>query len=211
MERSGVRCVAMTRARQVGPRRATVVRCGLGLLVILGPACPGDDGEDTGAGTTGGTTMVADDGTGPGVTGSEGSTSPGDTTGGTTLGTTLGMDESSSGGESSSGEPVEEVFFPEVLAIVQAECFCHRGPMVAGQLDLNDDVAYGSLLDVPAPQAPDVSYVSPGDPDNSYLYLKLVGEQLSVGGSGTRMPQGGVLTDDQILRVRHWILTGAQP
>lgn len=202
----------MTRAFEVGPRGATVVRCGLGLLLILGTACPGDDGEDTGAGTTG-TTMVPDDSTGPGVTGSEGSTSAEGTTDGegTTGGTTTGVDESSSGGESSTGEPVEEVFFPEVLAIFQAECFCHRGPMVAGQLDLNDDVAYDSLLDVPAPQAPDVSYVSPGDPDNSYLYLKLAGEQLSVGGSGTRMPQGGVLTDDQILLVRSWILSGAQP
>jgi hypothetical protein len=98
-----------------------------------------------------------------------------------------------------------------VLAVIQAECFCHRSDTFTGQLDLRDEAAYASLVGVPAAQAPALDRVTPGAADESYLYLKLTGEQATVGGAGTRMPQGGVLTDDQILRVRNWILTGAQP
>lgn len=184
---------------------------GLSFFFTLGVAC-GDDGDgETMAGSSGGegstTSGPGSSSSGEPDTGSSGGESS--SSGG---GTTMVSDESSSGGgESSTGEPVEEVFFPEVLAIFQAECFCHRSPMPSGMLDLNDAVAYDSLVNVPAVQAPTVDYVTPGDAGSSYLYLKLIGEQATVGGGGTRMPQGGVLTDDQILLVRNWILSGAQP
>jgi len=198
----------------LGLRGSSVARHGLSVLFTLVAACGGDDEEETGAGSE--TTVAATDSTGPGegttTTGAEGTTTTGEESTGPEPGTdsTTAADESSSGGESTTGEPFEEVFFPEVLAIIQAECSCHRSPMPAAQLDLSDDAAYDSLVNVPSGQAPGVNRVTPGDPDNSYLYLKLTGEQASVGGGGTRMPQGGVLPDDQILLVRNWIGSGAQ-
>jgi hypothetical protein len=196
----------------VGRRGSIVVGLGLSLSFMLGVACGDDQGGETMAGSSGGTTVSPPDSTGPGTltvsssgadvsTGSEGSSG----------GTTMAIDGTSSSGDSSEETAIPEVFFPEVLTIFQAECFCHRTPMPASMLDLDDDAAYDSIVNVPAPQAPAVNYVTPGDPDNSYLYLKLTGEQLSVGGSGTRMPQGGMLTDDQIDLVRYWILGGALP
>jgi hypothetical protein len=183
---------------------------GLSLLFTLGIACGDDtDGEtmagssEGGGSTTSGQSSSSSGGLDTGSSGGESSGSGGETT--------TGEESSSDGGESSTGAPVEEVFFPEVLAIIDAECFCHTSPMPSGMLDLNAAVAYDSLVNVPAVQAPTVNYVTPGDLDNSYLYLKLTGEQATVGGGGTRMPQGGMLTDEQLLVVRNWILSGAQP
>jgi hypothetical protein len=196
----------------VGPLGSIVVRCGLSVLFTVVTACGEDDG-------TGGTAESSEGGelgtSGPGSTGpagstsSEGSTGPDASTGGTTTGA---ADDTSTTSGSSEETAIPEVFFPEVLAIIQAECSCHRSPMPAGQLDMRDDMAYDSLVGVPSAQAPEVDRVSPGDPENSYLYLKLLGEQGSVGGGGTRMPQGGsMLPDDQLDLVRYWILGGAQP
>lgn len=194
-------------------RRAVAARVGASILFVLAAVGCGDDGEgETMAGSETGSVGSSDSETTANVDSS--GTPPADTGSSDSEGSSSGeattMATGSEGSESSTGEPVE-VFFPEVLAIIQAECFCHRGMEAAGMLDLDDDLAYDSLVNVPAPQAPGVNYVTPGDPDQSYLYLKLAGEQTSVGGSGTRMPQGGMLTDDQLLLVRNWILSGAQP
>lgn len=180
-------------------------------MFSLGVACGDDDGGETMAGSTGGTT-APDPSTGP----EEGTSSSGADVSTSSEGTgssTMAVDGSSSSSSSEGGEEtaIPEVLFPEVLAIFQEECFCHRTPEPASMLDLDDDAAYDSIVNVPAPQAPDVSYVTPGDPDDSYLYLKLLGEQATVGGSGSRMPQGGVLPDDQLDLVRYWILGGALP
>jgi hypothetical protein len=193
--------------------RGPVVACGLfSVLFTVTAACGDDEGSDATAGASEAgelTTSGPGSSTGPGTsTGPEGSTGPDASSSG---GTTSAVDESTTSG-SSEETAIPEVFFPEVLAIFQVECFCHRSPMPSGMLDLNDDMAYDSLVDVPSVQVPEVNRVTPGDPDNSYLYLKLIGEQASVGGGGTRMPQGGgMLPDDQIDLVRHWILGGAQP
>ena len=176
---------------------------------MLGIACGDDTGGETMAGSSGGTTVSPPDSTGPSSSSSSGadvSTGSESSSGGTTM----AVDSTSTGG-SSEETAIPEVFFPEVLTIIQDRCFCHRGAMPSGMLALDDDVAYDSLVNVPAPQAPDVNYVTPGDPDQSYLYLKLTGEQTTVGGSGTRMPQGGTLTEEQLDTVRYWILGGAQP
>ena len=204
-----------------GVRRGpAIARIGLSIFFALGSglalaACGDDDGGDTGAGSTTGSGPDDTTTTSVGQVDSSSSGEPGTSSTGPEVtsseGTSAGEETSSGGEESTTGEPVEEVFFPEVLAIFQDECFCHRGPMPSGGLDLDDDAAYDSLVNVEAPQAPGVNYVTPGDSGNSYLYLKLTGEQASVGGSGTQMPQGGMLTPEQLDTVRNWIDSGAQP
>jgi hypothetical protein len=198
----------------VGPLGSVVACCLFSVLFTVTAACGDDEGSDATVGasedgelTTSGPGSTGS--TGPGSsTGPEGSTGPEASSGGTTS----PADDTSTSSGSSEETAIPEVFFPEVLAIFEAECFCHRSPMPSGMLDLNDDMAYDSLVGVPSVQVPEVNLVTPGDPGNSYLYLKLIGEQTSVGGGGTRMPQGGgMLPEDQIDLVRYWILGGAQP
>lgn len=189
-----------------------VARLGcMGLVMLVGAAgCPGGDDGETMAGSSGGDVTTSTSEGGSTSTGEPGSSSSGPG-GSSSEGTTSAVDDTSTSSDGGEETAIPEVFFPEVLAIFQAECFCHRSPMPAAALDLNDDAAYDSIVSVPSAQAAGVDRVSPGDADGSYLYLKLLGEQLSVGGAGTRMPQGGVLPDDQLDLIRHWILGGAQP
>jgi hypothetical protein len=69
-------------------------------------------------------------------------------------------------------------------------------------------VAYDQIVNVPARERPALMYVTPGDPDSSYLVQKLEG---LTGLPGKRMPFSGppYLTDGQILILKRWIATGA--
>jgi hypothetical protein len=81
---------------------------------------------------------------------------------------------------------------------------CHGTAQMAG-LDLRAGVSYGSLVDVRATSEP-FPRVSPGDPDGSYLVIKLEGRQ-SV---GSRMPQTGSPLDSiDLANIRNWISQGA--
>jgi hypothetical protein len=65
------------------------------------------------------------------------------------------------------------------------------------------------LVRVPSTQAP-VDLVVPGDLSNSYLYAKLNGTYRDLGGSGSSMPLGGMLSPEEIGLVGAWIQTGAR-
>lgn len=81
---------------------------------------------------------------------------------------------------------------------------CHGSAQMAG-LDLRSGASYGDLVGVRATSEPIVRVI-PGDPDGSYLVIKLEGRQ-SV---GARMPQTGSPLDSIDLgNVRNWISTGA--
>lgn len=88
---------------------------------------------------------------------------------------------------------------------------CHVGPFGAGNLVLEANAAYDELVgvepDVFAARAAGYLLVDPGDPDNSFLLLKLIGPPLSM---GSRMPSvGPPLPAEQIEMVRSWIRAGA--
>lgn len=88
------------------------------------------------------------------------------------------------------------------------QCHAPQGtrPPIGG-LNLTNAVAYASLVNVPAPERRTLNYVTPGDPENSYLIHKLEGSHSIV---GQRMPFGGpYLSSNQILVIRRWIETGA--
>lgn len=91
--------------------------------------------------------------------------------------------------------------------------YCHAAgidPPAAG-LDLYDG-AYENIVDRPSTQVPMMMLVAPGDPQASYLWHKLVGTHLDVGGEGEAMPATGYsLDDDTLLRIETWILAGAPP
>jgi hypothetical protein len=85
---------------------------------------------------------------------------------------------------------------------------CHAPPVEAG-LDLSPGVAWGQLVDVPSTQAPTMARVVPGDAEASYLYRKLANTHVEAGGSGTLMPPGFGLANNEVAIVAAWIEAGA--
>jgi len=81
---------------------------------------------------------------------------------------------------------------------------CHSSRGVAGGLSLADDD--GLLERLLGPSSVDgLNLVEPGSPEDSYLFLKITGDYVDVGGEGSRMPSGGRLSaaDEQL--VSDWI------
>jgi len=84
---------------------------------------------------------------------------------------------------------------------------CHAGAGAPEGLQLDANHSYALLVGVPSTEQPNVLRVSPGNPDSSYLVLKLQG---SSGISGQRMPFGGpYLPQSTIDVIRQWISDGA--
>jgi hypothetical protein len=84
---------------------------------------------------------------------------------------------------------------------------CHAGAGAPEGLQLDAAHSYALLVGVPSTEQPNVLRVKAGDPDDSYLVLKLEG---SAGISGVRMPFGGpYLPQSTIDVIRQWISAGA--
>jgi hypothetical protein len=103
-------------------------------------------------------------------------------------------------------------FATDIVPLLKSRCvMCHLPGAEQAGLALHPKGGYANLIDVKSTQSPLVR-VSPGKPDDSYLYRKLTGTQAQVGGSGERMPFGdATLTAEEIERVRRWIKGGAKP
>ena len=97
----------------------------------------------------------------------------------------------------------------EVAPIMTQRCvMCHIAGAAQGGLDLYTNL-WGAIVNVKSTQSA-LNLVEPGDPDKSYLYLTLTGDQLSAGGSGAQMPfQAGQLDAAQLELIRTWIAQGA--
>ncbi len=106
------------------------------------------------------------------------------------------------------GPSNEEVSFAaDVQPILSGSCAvsdCHAGASPAQGLDLSAGASYAALVGVQAAQRPDLQRVHPGEPDSSYLVLKIEGGQ-----GISRMPPGGALQAEQIATIRSWIEEGA--
>lgn len=69
--------------------------------------------------------------------------------------------------------------------------------------------AWDQLVGVPSDQVPSMDLVEPGETQQSYLWHKLSGTFLQVGGSGQPMPYASALPPDQLAVVQAWIEGGA--
>lgn len=98
-----------------------------------------------------------------------------------------------------------------VLTPSCASALCHRGtPSPYTPLSLEDGQSWGNLVNRPASQAPSILLVNPGQPEASYLMLKMLGTVGSAGSVSTRMPPNApILPSDQVEAVRAWIARGA--
>ncbi|NJK31464.1 MAG: hypothetical protein HC927_03040 [Deltaproteobacteria bacterium] len=102
---------------------------------------------------------------------------------------------------------MELSFEVDVYPILQDNCSCHVGGSPAGLALPNATAAYDNLVDVASTQEPTLDRVTPGDPDNSYLYQKIAGT-----GGGGQMPLNmPPLSADEMMTISDWIAEGALP
>jgi hypothetical protein len=106
---------------------------------------------------------------------------------------------------------IQSEVFEKTDSAGRAACVnCHTstGRNPSGGMDLNHNVAYDSLVNVPSRGKPGAIRVIPGDPENSYIVHKIEGR---AGIVGRRMPFSGppFLSDGQVLILKRWIAIGA--
>lgn len=85
---------------------------------------------------------------------------------------------------------------------------CHTD-RVSGELSLRSRPGLSAALAAQSFQLPTMSRVSPGLPDESYLWRKVLGSHDEVGGTGNQMPLSGSLTSAQLQLLEQWIVDGA--
>ena len=103
-------------------------------------------------------------------------------------------------------------FTADIVPLLKNRCvMCHLPGAEQAGLALHPKGGYANLVDVKSTQSP-LLRVSPGKPNDSYLYRKITGTQTQAGGNGERMPFGEAsLSVEEIERVRRWIEGGAKP
>jgi mono/diheme cytochrome c family protein len=95
----------------------------------------------------------------------------------------------------------------QIFTPVCAKAGCHAAGSAPSGLVLEAGQSYGLLVGHQSTENGSLDRVSPGNPDRSYLILKLRGDP-SI--TGERMPLGGpYLTSDQIAGIAAWIRAGA--
>ena len=95
----------------------------------------------------------------------------------------------------------EEIFTPRC-----ATSGCHSGTTRAAGLSLQAGDIAAAIVDVPSEAKPDYKLIAPGDPVNSYLLMKVRGDE---GIAGDRMPPARALEAEQIALVEAWVEAGA--
>lgn len=94
----------------------------------------------------------------------------------------------------------------QVERIFQRSCArsgCHAGPVPQQGLDLSPDHFVATTVGVRSEEKPELMRVHPGQPDSSYLMMKIRGDSEI---EGFQMPLiGDKLTDDEIATVAEWI------
>ncbi len=143
------------------------------------------------------------------ATASAGSTSDGGSTGDTSA--TSSPTTSASAG--STGMAVELSHATDIQPIWDKYCMaaCHEaGGSGAGSLLMDGD-DYDALVGVAALGLPTMDLVAPGDRLTSYVWHKLSGTQMEVGGAGSKMPLGMAMTQEELDTIGQWIDEGAQP
>ena len=94
----------------------------------------------------------------------------------------------------------------EVFAVSCTFSGCHSGEQPAGDLSLEGDFA-ARIVGVASEQRSGFLLVEPGNPDESYLLLKVRGDDEII---SQQMPPGNPLPAEQVEIIRAWIASGAK-
>lgn len=80
---------------------------------------------------------------------------------------------------------------------------CHAGASPQQGMNLSAGQAFNNIVNVPSSERPELLRVDPGDPDMSYLFMKITG---APGIVGSRMPLGRPpLSNADIALIEQWI------
>ncbi len=103
--------------------------------------------------------------------------------------------------------------FPPTFSAIASELFtpicteCHAGASAPRGLDLSPEAAFEALVDRPSSERPAIRLVAPGDPDASYLVIKL---EAGPGMAGRQMPRNRAARPaEEVAVIRQWIAEGA--
>jgi len=98
----------------------------------------------------------------------------------------------------------------EIFATSCAGIGCHTMGGSLGGLNLDNDGGLRARLLLPSSASGGMPYVTPGDAQLSYLWHKVAGTHIDVGGNGTRMPVSPTpLPEAQLDMLVEWIEAGA--
>ena len=95
--------------------------------------------------------------------------------------------------------------------INMAACNCHQSDPLMAPFSLKQGEAYKAIVNVPSSQVTSMMLVKPGSTQESYLWHKINGTFLEVGGSGMIMPYTIPLNEAEKKIFENWILAGAKP
>jgi len=107
--------------------------------------------------------------------------------------------------------PLEATFSSISAVVFTPKCTstaCHAGTG-GPPPDLSTSAAYAALVNSPSAQADRMLLVTPREPDQSYLLLKLLGTHATAGFGAVMPPDGELLPDDELTAITAWILNGA--
>ena len=120
-----------------------------------------------------------------------------------------GGDDSTVGPDEADGEgTLTEATLAQVSEVFAVSCAlsgCHSGGEPQAGLSLEGDFA-ARIVGVTSGQRPDFKLVDPGNPDGSYLLIKVRGDDEIV---SQQMPPGAPLPAEQVEIIRAWIAAGA--
>ena len=110
--------------------------------------------------------------------------------------------------------PIEESvsYSMHLEPLIIAHCLsCHESEEAKGKLVLDPGLGYERLVGPRSIQVPEMALVAPGDPERSYLWLKL--QHVTEEGKGMpRTPTGSKkLRESELELYRRWIEGGAKP
>lgn len=108
-------------------------------------------------------------------------------------------------------DPGSSLFEEVQSSVFNQSCLsgCHSGEDPAAGLNLSEGAAYDEIVNVASVEVPELMRVEPGNSEDSYLYIKIVGGDRIAPGT-LPMPIGRDLTAEQIGLVEEWIDSGAE-
>lgn len=130
---------------------------------------------------------------------------------------TTGPDETTETTETPTTGPAEMVSYTaDVQPIWDANCTtsCHvAGGTGATWFLITPDESYEAIVGKNSLSFSSLVLVDPGDRENSYLWHKINGTHVDVGGGGTQMPPppAEMLSSDDLNTIGAWIDQGANP
>lgn len=127
------------------------------------------------------------------------------------LGCASGSGDNGSSGTAGSGFEGDVSFATTVGPLFAQSCSCHQTEPLMAPFSLKAAEAYGNTVGILSNQMPSMPLVDPGKLNNSYLWHKVNGTQLEVGGSGDIMPSNIPLFANERKIIERWIVAGAPP